>query len=263
MKRALSATGSLVLCLTWMAPAAAQVADHLNCYKVKDPLAKASYTADLGGLAPAPGCLIKTPAKLLCVETTKTNVAPPPPGSAPAGSAGRFACYKVKCPKATLGAVPFTDQFGTRSLVPSAPKLLCAPEAPPTTTTTTSTTTASTTTTTLACQPGGSSCAVGTDCCSSTCGPASCQADGTSCSVAGECCAGLCTGNVCGPPACKPDAAPCTVGAECCNGYCTPGGVCSFFPPVCHPNGSTCTTSADCCSAFCTSGYCTGGVCQP
>ena len=30
-------------------PALAQVPDHLKCYKVKDSLAKAEYTADLGG----------------------------------------------------------------------------------------------------------------------------------------------------------------------------------------------------------------------
>jgi len=40
------------------------VADHLKCYKVKDSRPKASYTADLGGLVPEPGCRIKVPAKL-------------------------------------------------------------------------------------------------------------------------------------------------------------------------------------------------------
>jgi hypothetical protein len=69
----------------------AQVADHLKCYAIKDPLLSNSptpvktYTADLNGLAPEPGCVIKMPAKYLCVETTKANVQPPPPGG-PAGS---------------------------------------------------------------------------------------------------------------------------------------------------------------------------------
>jgi hypothetical protein len=48
--------------------------DHLKCHRVKDEAAKTTYTADLAGLAPEPGCLIKVPAKLVCVETTKTNV---------------------------------------------------------------------------------------------------------------------------------------------------------------------------------------------
>src|SRR5262245_58154055 len=77
----------------------AQVPDHLKCYKIKESAKKVTYTADLGGLAPEPGCQVKVPGKLLCVETTKTNVSPTPPG-APAGqAAGQFLCYKVKCPK--------------------------------------------------------------------------------------------------------------------------------------------------------------------
>jgi hypothetical protein len=114
--------------------ALAQVPDHLKCYKVKDPLEKAKYTADLGGLTPEPGCMIKAPAIQYCVETTKTNVVPSPPG-APAGPpAGRFVCYKVKCDKSALAPVPVVDQFGARDLELKAPKILCAPviTCPPT-----------------------------------------------------------------------------------------------------------------------------------
>src|SRR5262249_41000158 len=83
--------------------------------------------ADLGGLAPEPGCQGQLPGKLLCVETTKTNVSPTPPG-APAGpAAGRFVCYKAKCPKGAPPVVTVTDQFGTRTVTPSAAQLLCAP----------------------------------------------------------------------------------------------------------------------------------------
>ena len=70
-------------------PVSAQVSDHLKCYKVKDSRPKASYDADLQGLAPEPGCTIKVPAKLLCVETTKTNVQPTPPGGGSGSPAGR------------------------------------------------------------------------------------------------------------------------------------------------------------------------------
>ncbi len=84
----------------------------LLCRKIKDPLPKAQYTADLTGLTPETGCTIKVPGELLC-----------------AGSSGRFVCYKVKCPKAVLSAVPVTDQFGgARSVQPRAPKLVCAPQ---------------------------------------------------------------------------------------------------------------------------------------
>lgn len=122
----------IVVALGLAFPASGQVADHLKCYKVTDPAPKQAYTADLGGLAPEPGCVVKVPAKMLCVESTKTNVDPTPPGGGPAGTtAGRFACYKVKCPKGALQPVMVTDQFGgTREMQPSAPKLFCAPVAP-------------------------------------------------------------------------------------------------------------------------------------
>ena len=156
----------------------AQVPDHLKCYKIKDSVAKATYTADLGGLAPEPGCLVKVPGKLLCVETTKTNVSPTPPG-APAGpAAGQFLCYKVKCPKGVSPVVTLVDQFGTHTVTPSAAQLLCAPaQAPPPTTTTTTnpagttttTPTTTTTSTTLACGATGTPCSSNSDCCSGLC----------------------------------------------------------------------------------------------
>jgi hypothetical protein len=133
---------SLVLFVT---AGAEPVADHLECYKVKDPQAKATYTADLGGLVAEPGCLIKVPAKLACVPATKANVQPTPPGVGGTGTPNAFGCYKIKCPKATLPPFALNDQFGSRSVTPTAPKLLCAPVAPPTTTTTTITTTTTTT----------------------------------------------------------------------------------------------------------------------
>jgi hypothetical protein len=166
-----------------------QVPDHLKCYKVKDPSAKAEYTADLGGLAPEPGCVIKTPAKMLCVESTKANVAPAPPG-APAGqTAGRFVCYAVKCPKGELPAVAIVDQFGSRDLQPGKAKLLCAPVAAPSTTTSTTATTtsstastSSTTTSTTLCTPICPPCRTVpvSDTCGGTCSP--------NCGGANHCC---------------------------------------------------------------------------
>jgi hypothetical protein len=128
----------LALGIVCASPGRAQVPDHLQCYRVKDPLRRTLYTADVSGLAVAPGCLVKAPAKLLCVEAQKTNVVPAPPGSADGVQPPRFACYKLKCDKQALAPVLFTDQFGSRTLTPVASKMLCAPAGPnPTTTTTT------------------------------------------------------------------------------------------------------------------------------
>jgi hypothetical protein len=115
-------------------------ADHLKCYKVRDPQPKVPYTADLGGLVAEPGCRIKVPAVMACVPATKTNVTPNPPESGGTGTVpSAFGCYKVKCPKTALPTLALNDQFGSRSVTPIAAKLLCAPSSPTTTTTTTTT----------------------------------------------------------------------------------------------------------------------------
>ena len=129
---------ALVAALTLPAVASAlPVPDHLKCYKIKDPAPHASYTADLGDLVAEPGCLIRVPAIMACVPATKTNVTPTPPGGGGTGTPNAFGCYKIKCPRATLPAFPLNDQFGSRSVTPKTPSLLCAPVGPPTTTTTT------------------------------------------------------------------------------------------------------------------------------
>jgi hypothetical protein len=132
MNRALSAVGLTALCLAWVASAAAQPTDHLACYKIKDSQAKATYTANVGGLAAEPGCIIKVPATMACVPATKTNVQPMPPGGGGTGTPNSFFCYKVKCPKATLPTLAGADQFGSRTVTPKTTSLLCAPLAGPT-----------------------------------------------------------------------------------------------------------------------------------
>jgi hypothetical protein len=77
--------------LPWVADTAlAQPADHLKCYRVKDPLTRATYTADLGGLAVEPGCLIRVSARFTCVPATKSNVIPAPLGGGPTGTPNGF-----------------------------------------------------------------------------------------------------------------------------------------------------------------------------
>src|SRR5215470_3535693 len=107
---------SALLALQLSVLAGAQpVADHLKCYKVRDPQAKASYTADLGGLVAEPGCTIKVPATLACVPATKANLSPPAQGTGATGTPNAFGCYKVHCPKAALPALQLNDQFGSRA----------------------------------------------------------------------------------------------------------------------------------------------------
>jgi len=107
-----------------------QLANRLKCYKIKDPLARTSYTADLTGLGAEPGCRISVPAKQLCVGSDETNVTPAPPGGGPptGNVGGKLVCYKVKCPRDVPVPVSVTDQFGSRSVTASiGGRLLCVP----------------------------------------------------------------------------------------------------------------------------------------
>src|SRR5579862_7033810 len=171
MPRLLFATGLAALYFTCATTAAAQpVADHLRCYKVKDPQTKTKYTADLDGLVAEPGCTIKVPAIMACVPTTKTNVIPMPPGGGGTGTPNSFFCYKVKCPKTTLPTISGTDQFGTHTATAKPASLVCAPVAPAGTTTSTTTTPVSTTTsTTGGCISDNQPCSTNASCCSQTC----------------------------------------------------------------------------------------------
>jgi len=109
-------------------PAGAQT--HLKCYKVRDPQARARYTANLSGLTQENGCQIRVPARMVCVPSNKTNVSPVPPGGGATGTPNKFACYKVRCPRAVLPNVAIHDQFGNRSITPKRSQLLCAPASP-------------------------------------------------------------------------------------------------------------------------------------
>lgn len=210
-------------------PAVAQpVADHLKCYKAKDPLQKATYTADLGGLTTEPGCLIKLPAKLTCVPATKENVRPVPPGGGPTGTPNGFNCYTLKCPRTTPPSVPSEDQFGSRTVAVSIAKLLCAPFAPPTTSTTTTTTNTTTTVPT---------CAAGLIGCGQPCaGSCLCLGPGTN---------QFCSGVHCNSfdQACvdssAPPGRPCSFDSGCPAGFACAGAAASAcsepFPGTCFP----------------------------
>src|SRR5262245_17735200 len=117
--RALRAGASVLLgCLLRGGTGDAAVRDHLACFKIKDPLAGASYTADLDALAVEEGCTIRVPAKVACVASSKTNVTPTPPGGVGNAVLDPFVCYKVKCAKQIHPGVAAPDQFGSRTLEP-------------------------------------------------------------------------------------------------------------------------------------------------
>ena len=222
MTRALS----IVVVVAALGPAArvglAQpVADHLKCYKVRSPEARTKYTADLDGLTPESGCLIKVPAELTCVPTTKTRVSPIPPGGGPSGVPNGFNCYRVKCPKTKLPVIQNKDQFGARELTPLSASLLCAPFELPTTSTTT--TTSSTTSTTAP------TCSAGTLACGRPCGAScngTCMGPGT---------AQFCTGIHCGSfdQVCVDTSVP-PLGACSFDSGCPAGFACvAPTPPTC------------------------------
>jgi hypothetical protein len=244
----------LALSLAVQSPALAQpVPDHLKCYKIKDPQAKASYTADLGGLVAEPGCTIKVPAIMACVPASKTNITPPPPGGGGTGTPNAFGCYKIKCPRATLPALALNDQFGSRTVTPKTPNLLCAPAAPPTTiTTSTTTTTTSTTTTTTTCSTGQSLC---NGICVDTSGDSNnCGGCNNVCVVQGSVCEGgtcMCfIGQVCGTQcASKPCYCADTQNDPHNCGVC--GTECSATAPFCSGGSCTCPADHTICGSFC------------
>ena len=133
---------ALTLLFLHAGPAHAQVADHLKCYKVKDPL-KLRGTVDLDTpqFGVDPGCRISK-AKLFCVPATKTNVAvtnkakePITPSPVTGPDPGDRICYTVTCPTAVADQ-EVTDQFGTRTVEKLKASLVCTPAVKGTTTTT-------------------------------------------------------------------------------------------------------------------------------
>lgn len=121
-----------IAALAWTTAAGAQPFDHLKCYKIKDLAPKVKYTVDLSPeqtqfLAQS-GCELKVPAKLFCIDTEKSNVAPAPPLVLNGQNTRDFLCYNLKCPALAELALNVEDQFGTRSIkVKKKPFQLCAP----------------------------------------------------------------------------------------------------------------------------------------
>jgi len=200
----------------WAQPAA----DHLECYRVKDPQPKTTYVAELAGLAVEPGCLIRVPAKMACVPTSKTITSNPlPPGGGGGGSAGTFLCYSVKCPKGAPPALSMQDQFGSRTVEPKSAKVLCAPAVEPVATTTTTSVPTASTTSTIPCGPGLTAC--GADCVDTQTDVSNCGGCDVACSTAcsGDVTGTTCTAGTCAITSCSTNRydvdATCENGCEC------------------------------------------------
>jgi putative metal-binding protein len=251
--RALATT----LLLISAATAAAQ-ADHLQCFKIKDTVPKVKYTANLTptdtNFPVANGCIVKVPAKLLCIDVQKAVVVGTPPGAGPGAPAQKYLCYKTKCPKAPQPAT-VQDQFGTHAVTVKTTSLLCAPEPLPTTTTTT---TSSTTTTTPPCVPSGPEVCNGIDDdCNgmvddglgqSTCGVGACQ------NTVQNCIGGV--PQMCQPGMPAPNEICGNMIDDDCNGLVDEGGCVCFSAGQCpnRPNAiAQCTMSQ--CTFFCQMGY--------
>jgi len=108
--------------------------DHLECYTIKDTLARGSARADLVPEAPpfltALGCKIKLPAREYCTRSAKQNLQPPATSSVGGEEPGDYFCYRVSCPRdADLrgAALESEDQFGRRTVFVRKPKRLCVP----------------------------------------------------------------------------------------------------------------------------------------
>ena len=143
---------AVLLAATSPAPAQLPPLDHLECFKIKDPL-KLRTTIDLDSPELAtPGCTVSK-AQLFCMPVRKTvresNV-PILPVDGQNLTQNRV-CYKVRCPHSAPFAPDVTDQFGNRVLERRRAFLLCTParEGPQTTTTTASVVTTTITTTTM------------------------------------------------------------------------------------------------------------------
>ena len=136
MYRLTVATSLLVLFLSPAAPlGAADLPDHLKCYKIKDPVKlKGVLDVDTPQFGPESGCTVSK-AKLFCVPATKTVVSvedkatglplsPLPMTGVP--TAEDRVCYKLKC-DAQPADQEVTDQFGTRTLSKLKASMVCTP----------------------------------------------------------------------------------------------------------------------------------------
>lgn len=208
-----------MMVLAAAAPAFAQADGPVTCYRVNDPVPQRAFTLTVTNAGVTQSCRVKTPARLGCLGTQISGVAPVAPGAPSPGMGGDFLCYRIHCPRPFPPAVTKSDAFGGERLVRfKRAQLLCTPtgigsSAPspgvPATTTTTGpgTSVPPTTTTTVAPQP----CEFHDGTCTGTCG------NGGHCSAVAAGGACECRTTACG------DA-----NAPACRGFCARDQACIF-----------------------------------
>lgn len=122
-------------------PVAAQVADHLQCFSVKDvnnPAVSAYLVALSATKEPqlpfqsTPECRVKSRPELFCLHVEKTAVDPPPPGGVEPlpSDVPSFACFRVKgrCdPAQTAFKLNERDQLHAGLLTIGSVRYICAP----------------------------------------------------------------------------------------------------------------------------------------
>lgn len=128
---------TLVLTALGATAALAQPFDHLQCFKLRDTLARGRATADLvpeqqPPFPLAPGCKIKLPAKYFCIDVAKQNLQPPPALPIGGDDARDYFCYRVACPRSASMprggmALDAEDQFGRRTVFIKTSPFFCAP----------------------------------------------------------------------------------------------------------------------------------------
>jgi hypothetical protein len=118
--------------LLFAASAHAQPADHLQCYKIKDPNAFRGIVAlNSPQFGPTGGCKIKIRGTKFCVPTRKTVVEIDPEVTRVEFESESLQfdriCYKVKCPSGPEPSPQVTDQFGTRIVETRGITEICTP----------------------------------------------------------------------------------------------------------------------------------------
>src|SRR5438445_12653491 len=120
---------ALLVAATLVAPALAQTGDHVACYKVKDRAKQGVFTLTVTNAGVTQSCRVTVPARLVCLATQISAVAPTPPGDGPSpGAAADVLCYPLLCPRPFPSAAQMTDGFGGQRVVNfKRAQLLCAP----------------------------------------------------------------------------------------------------------------------------------------
>lgn len=215
------------------ATSASALNDDLQCIKIKEKAAKAVYTADLAPIDPtfdvAPGCVIKLPAKWLCLDVIPDNFSPAEPAPAARDTPQTFLCYRTSCPAQQVTKT-YNDSFGAHEITTIKTGMVCRPVFHATST---------------SCADGVQNGNESDTDCGGSC-PVAC-ANGDTCAAAADCESGICSGGICtaNPGHCSNSLKDLDETDVDCGGPC----------PGCAP-GKLCGKPTDCSSGECHLGVC-------